>query len=192
VAADDDWDDAELFPEPVTHPDGPVVKGTVVSLAPGYVREVKVGQPVLVAVLAAAGVTRAAGSLIGAVLRPGTSAGGQRRRWKSMRKGPEFLVTPLRVRDMAGRLREVEIHGYFSRRALEPTDLVRAKIRRQSDPKLPPRAEQIANLTTGQVLTPHPPTLWSHLGPALVVQALLGSLLLVSLVLCVLGLRAAG
>ena len=64
-------------------------------------------------------------------------------------------------------------------------DLVRARVRRQHDKTLPPRVERIANLTTGQVLTPHPPTFWSHLGPALVVQALLGALLLASLVTCV-------
>jgi hypothetical protein len=42
--------------------------------------------------------------------------------------------------------------------------------------------ERIVNLTTGQLLTPRTPTLWSHLGPALLLQAAIG-LVLVGVVL---------
>ncbi|HYN95643.1 MAG TPA: hypothetical protein VES42_17490, partial [Pilimelia sp.] len=172
-----DWDDLDAVPEPTTHPAGPVVNGTVVGLEPGYTREVRVGQPVLAAVLAASTVARAVGGLLVSAVRAGPRAGG-RPGWKGLRKGPDYLVTPLRLRDTRGLLCEVEIHGYVSRRALEPGDRLRARVRRQRDRALPPRVERIANLTTGQVLQPSAPTLWSHLGPALVLQALFGVALL--------------
>ncbi|HEU4423402.1 MAG TPA: hypothetical protein VFR67_12800 [Pilimelia sp.] len=182
------WEPEDLEPEPAIHPAGPVITGTIVSFDPGYAREVRVGQPVLVAILAAAGIARGAWLLVVSLLRR-SSGGGARRSWRAIRKGPEYLVTPMRLRDSVGVLREVEIHGYFSPHALQRRDLVRARVRRQRDRTLPPRVERIANLTTGQVLTPHPPTFWSHVGPALVVQALLGVVLLGLLVLCaVLGL----
>jgi hypothetical protein len=179
------WDPEDLEPEPATHPTAPVVNGTIVALEAGYPREVRVGQPVLIGILAAAGIASATWLLVVALLRQSEGARGARRGWKAIRKGPEYLVTPLLLRDTAGVLREVEIHGYVSRRALEPGDLVRARVRRQKDRTLPPRVERIANLTTGQVLTPHPPTFWSHLGPALVLQAVLGAVLLGLLVTCV-------
>jgi hypothetical protein len=180
----------DLAPEPATYPPGPVVNGTIVSYAPGYTREVRVGQPVLIGLLMVAGVARMAGNLVSSVVRARPATRGPRRGWKGMRKGPEYLVSPVFLRDKNGVLREVEVHGYFSRRAFQRGDLVRARIRRQGDRELPPRVERIANLTTGQVLTPHPPTLWSHLGPALIVQAVLGAVLLASILLCVIGAAA--
>ncbi|HZN77356.1 MAG TPA: hypothetical protein VFC00_37495 [Micromonosporaceae bacterium] len=179
------WGPEDWEPERAIHPAGPIVNGRVVKLDSGYAREVRVGQPLLVVILAAAGIFQATWLLLVSVLRRSSGQRGGRRGWKSIRKGPEYLVTPLRLRDTDGVLREVEIHGYVSPGVLEPKDLVRARVRRQHDKTLPPRVERIANLTTGQVLTPHPPTFWSHLGPALVVQALLGALLLASLVTCV-------
>ncbi|MEJ3748704.1 hypothetical protein WEI85_36185 [Actinomycetes bacterium KLBMP 9797] len=176
------WD-RELFPEPVVRPTGPIITGHVVRLLPGYAREVKVGQPVLVAVLAAASVARLIGVLVVAVLRAGS--GGSRRKWKDLRKGPEFLVTPLRVRDTRGMLCELEIHGHLPQSALEPSDHIQVTARRQKDPDLPPRVERIVNLTTGQLLTPHPPTLWSHLGPALLLQATTGLAVLGAVAACV-------
>src|SRR5918998_5182885 len=163
------WD-RELFPEPVAHRPGPIVNGHVVKLEGGYSREIKVGQPILVAVLAAAGVAR----LILALLRAGAGGGG--RKWKELKKGPEYLVTPLRIRATDGVLCEMEIHGHLPQSALEPRDHVQVTVRRQKDPDLPPRVEKIVNLTTAQLLTPRTPTLWSHLGPALLTQALLGVL----------------
>jgi hypothetical protein len=173
------WD-RELFPEPVAHRPGPIINGHVVKLEGGYSREIKVGQPILVAVLAAAGVVR----LIGSLLRAGRGGGG--RKWKDLRKGPEYLVTPLRIRASDGVLCEMEIHGHLPQSALEPRDHVQVTVRRQKDPDLPPRVERIVNLTTAQPLTPRTPTLWSHLGPALLTQALLGVLVFGTVTACTL------
>ncbi|BCB77267.1 hypothetical protein GCM10022251_65320 [Phytohabitans flavus] len=171
------WD-RELFPEPVSHRPGPIINGHVVKLEGGYSREIKVGQPILVAVLAAAGVTR----LVVSLLRSGAGGGG--RKWKELRKGPEYLVTPMRIRASDGVLCEMEIHGHLPQSALEPRDHVQVTVRRQKDPELPPRVERIVNLTTAQLLTPHPPNLWSHLGPTLLAQALLGILVFATIAAC--------
>ncbi|MDQ7908821.1 hypothetical protein RB614_30240 [Phytohabitans sp. ZYX-F-186] len=173
------WD-RELFPEPVAHRPGPIINGHVVKLEGGYSREVKVGQPILVAVLAAAGVVR----LVVSVLRAGSGGGG--RKWKELKKGPEYLVTPLRIRATDGVLCEMEIHGHLPQSALEPRDHVQVTVRRQKDPDLAPRVEKIVNLTTAQLLTPHPPNLWSHLGPALLTQAVLGVLVFGTVAACTL------
>ncbi|MEV4754907.1 hypothetical protein AB0J86_07315 [Micromonospora sp. NPDC049559] len=169
--------DRDLFPERVAHRPGPIVTGRVVRLMEGYSRELKVGQPVLFAVLSAAGVARLLSVLVLALLRSGTSGGG-RRKLKELRKGPEFLVTPLRIRDTSGVLCEMEIHGHLPQSALEPADHVQVTVRPQRDSDLAPRVERIVNITTGQLLTPRPPTVWSHLGPPLLLQALLGLVLL--------------
>ncbi|SBV26186.1 hypothetical protein GA0070620_1671 [Micromonospora krabiensis] len=168
--------DSGLDTRRIVHPSERIVTGRVVRLLDGYSREVSVGQPVLVAVLAAAGVAGLLMMLVRAVL-PGLSAG-NRRRWKDLKKGPEYLVTPLRLRDNAGRLCEVELHGHLPQSALHPADHVQITVRPQRDPELPPRIERIVNLTTGQLLTPRTATLWSHLGPPLLLQAVLGALLL--------------
>jgi hypothetical protein len=176
------YDDLDFYPEPATFPTGPLINGTVVDLDAGYPREVRVGQPFLAAVLAGAGVARAIGGLLIALLPGGTKPSSAWRNWKSLRKGPEYLVTPMRFRDRRGVLCEVEIHGYLPRTALEPGDLIRGRVRAQRDRELPPRLERVANLTTGQELRPSPPTLWSHLGPALLLQAVVGALALVGVV----------
>ena len=176
--------DSDLFPERVVHRAGPIITGHVVRLVAGYPRDVKVGQPILVAVLAAAGITRLIGLLLASVLRAGTGRGGVRRRWKELRKGPEFLVTPLRIRDTDGVLCEMEIHGHLPQSALQPADHVQVTVRRQQDPDLPPRAERVVNLTTGQLLTPRTATVWSHLGPALLMQATVGVALLATVAAC--------
>lgn len=165
------WD-RELFPEPVVRPTGPIITGHVVRLLPGYAREVKVGQPVLVAVLAAATIARLIGALVVAALRAGS--GGSRRTWKDLRKGPEFLVTPLRLRDELGQAYEVEMHGHLPVSALYRGDLVQITTSAQADPALPVKVLRMINLTTRQPLSPRAPTLWSHLGPALLLQSALG------------------
>jgi hypothetical protein len=177
--------DRELFPEPIARPQGPIVTGHVVQLLGGYSREVKVGQPALVAVFAAATVARLIVAAILSVLRAG-SGGGGRRSFKELKKGPEFLVTPLRLRDRYGTLCELEIHGHLPQTALEPADHIQVTVRRQKDPDLAPRVERIVNLTTGQLLTPHPPTMWSHLGPALLLQATTGLAVLSTITACTL------
>lgn len=170
------WD-RELFPEPVSHRPGPIINGHVVKLEAGYPREIKIGQPILVGVLAAAAVVR----LILSLLRAGSGGG---RKWKELKKGPEYLVTPMRIRATDGVLCEMEIHGHLPQSALEPRDHVQVTVRRQKDPELAPRVEKIVNLTTAQLLTPHTPTLWSHLGPALLTQALLGLLVFGTVAAC--------
>lgn len=169
--------DSDLFPQRVARPVGPIVTGRVIRLLDGYPREVRVGQPVLVAVVTAAGVIRLIGLLVASLLRAGTGGGG-RRKWKELKKGPEYLVTPLQVRETDGRLCELELHGHLPQSALHPSDHVQITVRAQKDRDLAPRVEKIVNITTGQLLTPRVPTLWSHLGPPLLLQAILGALLL--------------
>jgi hypothetical protein len=153
----------------------PVVTGQLVEIDEGYPREVAVPRFLVLSMF-----------WIGAVVRVVSSAlpgGGRARRWKELRKGPEYLVRPVRVRDGRGRLYELEIQGYLSANALRLGDQVRIRVRHQSE-DLPRRAYHIANLTTGQVLEPRAPTLWSHLGPDTVLQAALGLVLVLVLGLC--------
>lgn len=167
---------SDLYPHRKVRPAGPIVTGRVVKLADGYTREVRIGQPVLVAVLAAAGVIRVLGLLATSVLRAGTGSG-NRRKWKELRKGPEYLVRPLRVRVADGTVYELELHGHISQSAVHPADHVQITVRHQKDPDLAPRVEQIVNITTGRLIRPRMPTLWSHLGPPLLLQAVLGLVL---------------
>ncbi|SCL28298.1 hypothetical protein GA0070624_3666 [Micromonospora rhizosphaerae] len=166
----------------VVHPTERIVTGRVVRLLEGYPREVRVDQPLLVAVLTAAVLIGLLVLLVRSLLAGGGR--GSRRSFKELKKGPEFLVTPLRLRDAADRLVEVELHGHLPQSALHPADQVQLTLRPQRDPKLPPRIERIVNLTTGQLLTPRTATVWSHLGPALLLQAALGALLLLGIAAC--------
>jgi hypothetical protein len=161
------WD-TRIFGDPVVIHGGPVVNARFVRFGAAYTREVKIGQPALVAVLAAAGLP----SVLMALIRRGS----RRRRFRDLKKGPEFLVTPVRLRDDVGVAYEVELHGHLAQSALHPGDLVQVFTRTQKDPDLPDRIDHVVNLTTYQVLTPHVPTLWSHLGPALLLQACVGLL----------------
>jgi hypothetical protein len=52
----------------------------------------------------------------------------------------------------------------------------------QKDPQLPVKLERIINLTTLQPLQPRIPTMWSHLGPVLLLQAVAGTAVLALLV----------
>ena len=174
--------DTDLHVSRVVHPTERIVTGRVLRLLEGYPREVRVGQPVLVAVLTAAGVTGLLMLLVRSLLANG--GGGARRSFKELKKGPEFLVTPLRLRDRAERLVEVELHGHLPQSALHPGDQVQLTLRSQRDADLPPRIERIVNLTTGQLLTPRTATVWSHLGPPLLLQAALGALLLSGVAAC--------
>lgn len=172
--------DSDLHIRRIVHPGERIVTGRIVRLMEGYPREVRIGQPVLVAVLAAAGVAGLLTALVRSLFSAGS--GGARRRFKDLKKGPEYLVTPVRLRDAAGQLCEVELHGHLPQSALHPADHVQLTLRRQGDPDLPPKIERIVNLTTGQLLTPRTATLWSHLGPPLLLQAMLGALLVAVLV----------
>jgi hypothetical protein len=133
---------------------------------------VRVGQPLLLAVVVSAAVAQAIAAMILAMLRTGSR--GARRKFKDLKKGPEYLVTPVRLRDDLGQTYEVEMHGQLPQSALHRGDLVQVTTRPQQDPTLPVKMLSVVNLTTMQPLTPRIPTLWSHLGPGLLIQAVLG------------------
>ena len=159
-------DEVELYREQILRHVSPVITGRFAGYQTSYTREVRVGQPVLVLVFLAAGIAQ----LLGSLLR----MSGARRSFKQLKKGPEFLVTPLRVRDDLGQVYEVEMHGHLPQSALHRGDLIQLRTQPQKDARLPVRLIQVVNLTTMQPLTPRIPTMWSHLGPALVIQAVLG------------------
>ncbi len=165
-------DDVELYREQILRHVSPVITGRFAGYQTSYTREVKVGQPLLVLVFLAAGIAQ----LIGSVLRMRPA----RRTFKQLKKGPEFLVTPLRVRDDLGQIYEVEMHGHLPQSALHRGDLVQLSTLPQRDPALPVRLVQVVNLTTMQPLTPRIPTMWSHLGPAMLLQATVGLLVLLT------------
>ena len=159
-------DDLDLHREQILRHVGPVITGRFAGFQTSYTREVRIGQPLLMTVFLAASVIH----LIGAVLR----MKGARRSFKELKKGPEFLVTPLRVRDELGQLYEVEMHGQLPQSAMYRGDLVQFTTQPQKDPKLPVKLLRMVNLTTLQPLCPRIPTLWSHLGPGLLLQAGVG------------------
>ena len=166
-------DDVELYREQILRHATPVITGRFAGYQTSYTREVEVRQPLLMLVFTAAGIAQ----LIASVFRMRPS----RRSFKELKKGPEFLVTPVRVRDDLGQVFEAEMHGHLPQSALHRGDLVQLSTRIQKDPGLPVRLVQVINLTTMQPLTPRIPTMWSHLGPALLVQAMLGFTVLVAL-----------
>jgi hypothetical protein len=161
-------DDTELYREQILRHTHPVITGRFLGFGTPYTREVKVGQPVLLAVLIAAGFAAA----VLAALRSGGR--GARRRFKDLKKGPEYLVTPVRLGDDLGQTYEVEMHGHLPQSALHRRDLIQVTTAPQKDPTLPVKLLRVVNLTTLQPLTPRIPTLWSHLGPGLLIQAVLG------------------
>lgn len=164
--------DDELFREQILRHSGPVITGRYLGHRPSYTRQVRIGQPLVLAVFVSATVTHLLGALLLALLRSGGR--GARRTFAELKKGPEFLVTPLRFRDDLGQTYEVEMHGHLPASALHLGDLVQAITRPQPDPALPVKVVRMVNLTTLQPLTPHIPTMWSHLGPALLLQATTG------------------
>ncbi len=159
-------DDVELHREQILRHVSPVITDRFAGFQTSYTREVKVGQPLLVLVFLAAGIAQ----LLGALIR----MRGARRGFRELKKGPEFLVTPMRLRDDLGQTYEVEMHGHLPQSALHRGDLIQVRTAAQKDPALPVKLIQVINLTTMQPLTPRIPTMWSHLGPALLLQAVLG------------------
>jgi len=159
-------DEVERYREQILRHVSPVITGRFAGYQAAYTREVKVRQPLLIVVFVAAGIAQ----MIGSLLR----MRGGRRSFKELKKGPEFLVTPVRVRDNLGQTYEVEMHGHLTQSALHRGDLIQVRTAPQKDPRLPVRMIQVINLTTMQPLTPRMPTMWSHLGPALLIQAVLG------------------
>jgi hypothetical protein len=161
-------DDTELYREQILRHAHPVITGRFIGFGTPYTREIKVGQPFLLAVLIAAGIA----AVVLAALRSGRR--GARRKFKDLKKGPEYLVTPVRLRDDLGQTYEVEMHGHLPQSALHRRDLIQVTTAPQKDPTLPVKLLRVVNLTTLQPLTPRSPTLWSHLGPGLLIQAVLG------------------
>lgn len=161
-------DDTELYRERILRHTHPVITGRFLGFQASYTRSVRVGQPFLLAVFVAATIIQLPLSM----LRSGGRA--SRRKFKELKKGPEYLVTPLRLRDELGQTYEIELHGQLPQSALHRGDLVQVETRPQADPALPVKLMRVVNLTTMQPLTPRIPTLWSHLGPGLLIQAVLG------------------
>jgi hypothetical protein len=159
-------DDTELHRERILRHVSPIITGRFLGFQASYTREVQVGRPLAVAVFVMAGIAQA----IGALLRMKPA----RRTLKELRKGPEFLVTPVRLRDDLGQTYEIEMHGQLPQSALHRGDLVQVRTQPQADRTLPVKLLQVVNLTTMQPLTPRIPTRWSHLGPALLLQAAAG------------------
>jgi hypothetical protein len=158
-------DDTELYRELILRQAGPVITGRFLGYRESYTRDVRIAGPLLLAVFLAALVARLAG------------VRGGRRRLRELKKGPEYLVTPVRLRDALGQVYEVELHGHLPQSALHAGDLVQVTTRPQHDPGLPVKLVRVVNLTTLQPFTPRIPTRWTHLGPALLIQALLGAAL---------------
>jgi hypothetical protein len=165
-------DDTELYREQILRHTHPLITGRFLGFGPSYTRQVKVGQPILLAVLVSAAIAYALVAVALAVLRSGGR--GARRRFKELKKGPEYLVTPVRLRDDLGQTYEIEMHGLLPQSALHRGDLVQVATAPQKDPVLPVKMLRVLNLTTMQPLSPRIPTLWSHLGPGLLIQAVLG------------------
>jgi hypothetical protein len=167
-------DDVELYREQILRHAGPVITGRFAGFRTSYTREVKVGQPLLVLIFLSAAIAQTIGSLLR--MKP------SRRSFKELKKGPEFLVTPVRVRDDLGQVYEVEMHGHLPQSALHRGDLVQLTTVAQKDVALPVRLVRVLNLTTMQPLTPRIPTMWSHLGPALLLQAIVGLIMAAAVV----------
>jgi hypothetical protein len=66
------------------------------------------------------------------------------------------------------------MHGHLPQSALHRGDLVQVTTAPQKDPTLPVKLLRLINLTTMQPLRPRIPTLWSHLGLGLLIQAGVG------------------
>ncbi|XVV09018.1 hypothetical protein ACQP2X_29745 [Actinoplanes sp. CA-131856] len=172
-------DDVELHREQILRHVSPVITGRFAGFQSSYTRQIKIGRSALMAIFVAAGITQ----MIGSLLR----MRGPRRSFKELKKGPEFLVTPVRIRDDLGQTYEVEMHGQLPQSALHRGDLVQVTTAPQKDQTLPVRLTQVINLTTMQPLTPRIPTMWSHLGPALLLQAVLGVIVVAALIAFAMG-----
>lgn len=174
------------LPPPTDLPKEAVITGRVVKIEDAYPRELPVPKGLVAIVLAVVIVARAATALLALVIRAQAGAG-DGRGWKALCKGPEFRVTPVWIRDTDGLFVEVEVHGYLSGRALRRRDRVQVRALRQDGRHLPMRAQRIDNLTIGRRIVPRRPTVWSHFGPSLLIQAVIGLVLVVSLVTCLWG-----
>src|SRR2546430_17385880 len=171
---------------PVRVPTRRVVMGQITEVEESYGRELGIPPLVVFPVYLAALAVDLIGLLLSAILRIGVPTA--RRPLRTLRKGPEYMVTPIWVHDADDSLVEVEVHGHLSRSAVIRKDRIRTVTRRQKG-DLPLLAGKIENLTTSRVLRPRRATLMSHLGVGLVLQASLGMLLIGFVATAVLGSR---
>ena|SRR5947209_8503074 len=119
-----------------------VIMGRITEVEESYAREVGVPPIILFPVWIAALAVDIVGLLIGTVLRIRIPTA--RRPLKALRKGPEYMVTPIWVRDADDSLVEVEVHGHLNRSALIRTDRIRT-VARQQKGDLPLLAGPIEN-----------------------------------------------
>ena len=164
---------------PVKVPTRRVVMGQITEVEESYAREVGVPPLILFPVLITALVVDLVGLLLSTILR--TAMPSARRPLKALRKGPEYMVTSIWVRDADDSLVELEVHGHLNRSALIRTDRIRTVARHQKG-DLPLLAGPIENLTTSRMLRPRRATLLTHLGFGLLLQATIGALLISLLV----------
>jgi hypothetical protein len=167
-----------------------VIDGEIIEVEETYTRESPVSLLVLTGLLIAAGVAQVGHLVLATILRVGGGSGAGRRSFKQLRKGPEILVTPVWVRahdDRSGLPVEVEVLGYVTPNSLLRRDRLRATLRQQRRPDLPPQATRIENLTTGRILVPRPISHRAHLGLALLIQAGIGLVLAAVLAVCFVG-----
>ncbi|HEY2669336.1 MAG TPA: hypothetical protein VGJ07_03050 [Rugosimonospora sp.] len=162
---------SDTKPEPI--PRRHMLYGWIVRIDEAYGRDVRVSPHLVVGVVGATAVARTASRLLATLVRAPANPG-PTRKWKDLRKGPEFQVTQVWLTDADGMIVPVEMHGHVSQGALVCRDRVRVAVRRQRDPYAPPRAVVIENLSTGRTLKPRGATVWTHLGPALILQAMVG------------------
>jgi hypothetical protein len=153
-----------------------IVLGQIVRIDESYARQLRVPPATLLSVLAAAAVIDVLALLLATVFRARAPVA-SRPGLKALRKGPEFMVTPIWVRDADGSLVELEVHGHLNASALIRTDRIRTTVYRQKGRDLPPRVGDLENLTTGRITRPRRATLWTHFGAPLMIQAMLGALL---------------
>jgi hypothetical protein len=160
----------------LTAPARRVVMGRVTEVEEPYTRTVTVPPIVLYPVAMFAMFVDIVSALVGTVLR--TRVASTRRPVKALRKGPEYMVTTIWVRDADDSLVELEVHGHLGRSAVIRGDRIRTMARRQKRADLPLLAGQIENLTTSRMLRPRRATLLTHLGLGLVLRAMLGAAVL--------------
>jgi hypothetical protein len=154
-----------------------IVLGQIVRIDESYARQLRVPPVVLFSVLATAAVIDVLVLLLATVFRAKAPVA-SRPGIKALRKGPEFMVTPIWVRDADDSLVELEVHGHLNASALVRTDRIRTIAYRQKGRDVPFRVGDLENLTTGRITRPRRATLWTHFGAPLMIQAMLGALLL--------------
>jgi len=164
---------------PVKVPTRRVVMGQITEVEESYGRELGIPPLVVFPVYLAALAVDLIGLLLSAILRIGVPSA--RRPLKALRKGPEYMVTSIWVRDADDSLVELEVHGHLNRSALIRTDRIRT-VARQQKGDLPLLAGAIENLTTSRMLRPRRATLLTHLGVGLLLQAMLGAALISTVV----------